>query len=56
MNSVIKSNIKTLLINTIRNKFTNYKPETSYMPFHTSLLGKDRIALFSFIHSLNTIF
>ncbi len=26
------------------------------MPFHTRLLGKDRIALFSFIHSLNTNF
>jgi len=26
------------------------------MPFHTRLLGKDRMALFSFIHSLNTNF
>ena len=26
------------------------------MPFHTRLLGKDRLALFSFIHSLNTNF
>lgn len=26
------------------------------MPFHLRLLGKDRIALFSFIHSLNTVF
>ena len=26
------------------------------MPFHTSLLGKDRLALYSFIHSLNTNF
>jgi type II restriction enzyme len=26
------------------------------MSFHTSLLGKDRMALFSFIHSLNTNF
>lgn len=26
------------------------------MPFHTPLLGKDRMALFSFIHSLNTNF
>ena len=24
------------------------------MPFHTRLLGKDRLALYSFIHSLNT--
>lgn len=26
------------------------------MPFHTHLLGQDRLALFSFIHSLNTNF
>lgn len=26
------------------------------MPFHTRLLGKDRLALYSFIHSLNTNF
>jgi hypothetical protein len=26
------------------------------MPFHARLLGQDRMALFSFIHSLNTNF
>jgi len=26
------------------------------MPFHTRLLGEDRLALYSFIHSLNTNF
>ncbi len=26
------------------------------MPFHYRLLGKDRMALYSFIHSLNTAF
>ena len=26
------------------------------MPFHTPLLGTDRLALYSFIHSLNTNF
>jgi type II restriction enzyme len=40
----------------LRNKFLNYKPEPAAMPFHTRLLGKDRLALFSFIHSLNTNF
>ncbi len=40
----------------LRNKFQNYKPETANMPFHYRLLGKDRMALFSFIHSLNTTF
>ena len=40
----------------MREKFQSYNPETSYMPFHHRLLGKDRMALYSFIHSLNTKF
>lgn len=40
----------------LRNKFQNYKPETDSMPFHYRLLGKDRMALFSFLQSLNTTF
>ena len=48
----IEQTIKTAL----RNKFANYNPEPAVMPFHTRLLGKDRMALFSFIHSLNTNF
>jgi len=40
----------------LRDKFQNYKPETDNMPFHYRLLGKDRMALFSFIQSLNTTF
>jgi type II restriction enzyme len=40
----------------LRHKFLTYKPETNHMPFHFRLLGKDRMALFSFIHSLNTSF
>jgi type II restriction enzyme len=40
----------------IRNKFLIYKPETNHMPFHYRLLGRDRMALFSFIQSLNTTF
>lgn len=51
---------KSKIINTIkvclRNKFQSYKPETDNMPFHYRLLGKDRMALFSFIQSLNTTF
>jgi len=38
----------------IRKKLRTYNPETKQMPFHYRLLGKDRMALFSFIHSLNT--
>jgi len=48
--------IKNTLRNSLRNKFQNYKPETASMPFHTRLLGKDRLALYSFIHSLSTNF
>lgn len=52
----IKQNIKIRLKNALRQKFETYKPETSFMPFHTKLLGKDRMALYSFIQSLNTNF
>ncbi|EAL3917670.1 TdeIII family type II restriction endonuclease [Campylobacter upsaliensis] len=52
----MKQAIKNRLIQALRNKFENYKPESSYMPFHTRLLGKDRMALYSFIQSLNTNF
>ena len=48
--------IETVLKGSLRSKFQNYKPEPASMPFHTRLLGKDRMALFSFIHSLNTNF
>lgn len=52
----LKNNIKNRLMLNLRNKFENYKPESAYMPFHTRLLGKDRMALYSFIQSLNTNF
>ncbi len=48
--------VEEVLKNSLRNKFQNYNPEPASMPFHTRLLGKDRMALFSFIHSLNTNF
>lgn len=48
--------IENVLRQALRNKFQNYNPEPSKMPFHARLLGKDRMALFSFIHSLNTNF
>jgi type II restriction enzyme len=48
--------IEIVLKNSLRNKFKNYKPKNDYMPFHTRLLGKDRMALYSFIQSLNTTF
>ena len=48
---MLKEKIKARLSSALRQKFTNYKPE-----FHTRLLGKDRMALYSFIQSLNTNF
>ena len=48
--------VEDILRKNLRHKFQNYHPEPSAMPFHTRLLGKDRIALFSFIQSLNTNF
>ncbi len=40
----------------LRNKFKNYNPKGIEKPFHFRLLGKDRMELFAFIHSLNTTF
>ncbi|MGC8756376.1 MAG: TdeIII family type II restriction endonuclease [bacterium] len=48
--------VENTIRESIRNKFLTYKPETNNMPFHYRLLGRDRMALFSFIHSLNTTF
>ena len=48
--------IKEVIRNNLRNKFANYVPTSNDMPFHIRLLGKDRMALFSFIQSLNTTF
>ena len=43
--------VKCLLEDKIRRKLSDYSPESNNMPFHVRLLGKDRMALFSFIHS-----
>lgn len=48
--------IESTIKETLMNKLRAYKPETSSMPFHYKLLGEDRMALFSFIQSLNTAF
>ncbi len=48
--------IKEILRTALRNKFSHYNPESGAMPFHTRLLGADRLALYSFIHSLCTNF
>jgi len=48
--------VEDTIRNSLRNRFQTYNPEPAVMPFHTRLLGKDRLALYSFIHSLNTNF
>lgn len=40
----------------MRDKLRDYHPETDSMPFHHRLLGRDRYAVFSFVHSMNTTF
>ena len=49
-------NAENVIKNSIRDKLKNYNSEPAEMPFHTRLLGKDRLALYKFIHSLNTSF
>ncbi len=51
-----KNEIQKVISNCLRNKFNNYVPQDNYMPFHTRLLGKDRMALYSFMQSLLTTF
>ncbi|MCX7726726.1 MAG: TdeIII family type II restriction endonuclease [Chitinispirillaceae bacterium] len=48
-----KEQIENLIINCLREKFQKYNPESNNMPFHYRLLGKDRMALYSFIQSLS---
>jgi type II restriction enzyme len=55
LSTIQSKQIKDYLVEKIRNKLTNYTPETKSMPFHFRLLGKDRMALFSFIQSVNTM-
>jgi len=56
LNNQQKDYIKEVIISCLRAKFQHYKPESNNMPFHYRLLGKDRMALYSFIQSLNTTF
>ena len=51
-----RQKIEDLIKKSLRKKLEQYRPETRHMPFHYRLLGRDRMALFSFIHSLNTTF
>ncbi len=51
-----REHIQEVIKSCLRNKFQNYTPESNNMPFHFRLLGTDRMALYSFIQSLNTTF
>ena len=48
--------VEATIKDSLRRKFKNYKPESDEKPFHYRLLGKNRMALYSFIQSLNTTF
>ncbi|MBU0722933.1 TdeIII family type II restriction endonuclease [Patescibacteria group bacterium] len=51
-----KTAIEYVLRKSIQNKLKNFKLESTSAPFHTRLLGKDRLALYTFIHFLNKNF
>ena len=50
------TSVEATIRESLRKKFQNYKRESKNMPFHYRLLGQDRMALYSFIQSLNTTF
>ena len=52
----ISKSVEAIIEDALRNKLQNYNPEPAHMPFHTRLLGKDRMVLYSFIHSISTNF
>ena len=56
MTSEHAAKIEDVITRSLLAKLDKYNPESEHMPFHYRLLGKDRMALFSFIQSLNTTF
>ena len=51
-----KSAVEKVVRDSIQKKLANYLPETDNMPFHNRLIGRGRLATYSFIHGLNTNF
>lgn len=51
-----RKTIEGVIRRSLSDKFRNYKPNAANMPFHFRLLGQDRMALFSFVQSINTTF
>jgi type II restriction enzyme len=56
MTKALRERVEEIITYCLRNKMDKYMPESKEMPFHYRLIGKDRMALFSFIQSLNTSF
>ncbi len=46
--------IEAIIENALRRKLEQYNPEKAHKPFHDNLLGRDKMILFSVVHSLNT--
>lgn len=51
-----RGRIESAILTAIRRKLEVYEPETDYKPFHTRLLGRDLMQLYSFIHTLTRDF
>jgi hypothetical protein len=51
-----KQQIQQTIANCLRIELHNFKAKDNFMPFHFRLLGKDRLALYSFMQSLLTTF
>ncbi|MDR1740924.1 MAG: TdeIII family type II restriction endonuclease [Synergistaceae bacterium] len=56
MRQNLRSEVENIIRVCLRKKLLVYTPESTNMPFHYRLLGRDRMALFSFIHSFSTSF
>ena len=48
--------IKKIIVAALQDKLDNYDPGPAVKPFQEIILGKDRLAFSSFVHSLNTTF
>ena len=48
--------VEKILKDSIRSKIGSHASEPAVMPFHTRLIGGDRLAIFKLVHSLSTSF
>jgi len=55
MDSVTRRRIRSMVSLVVRDKLRGYDPETYHKPFHHALIGAERCAVFSFVHSMNTV-